>query len=48
MEEARRLLELGGLTVIQVAQRVGYAHLGKFAVAFKKKFGISPKALKSY
>ncbi|MEM1311530.1 MAG: AraC family transcriptional regulator, partial [Cyanobacteria bacterium P01_H01_bin.153] len=48
MEEARRLLELGGLTVIQVAQRVGYAHPGKFAVAFKKKFGISPKSLKSY
>ena len=48
MEEARRLLELGGLTVIQVAQRVGYAHPGKFAAAFKKKFGISPKTLKSY
>lgn len=46
MEEARRLLELGGLTVTQVAQRVGYAHPGKFAAAFKKKFGISPKALK--
>ncbi|MEM9219343.1 MAG: AraC family transcriptional regulator [Cyanobacteria bacterium P01_F01_bin.150] len=47
MDEARRLLELGGLTVTQVAQRVGYAHPGKFAAAFKKKFGISPKALKS-
>jgi len=46
MEEARRLLELGGLNVTQVAQRVGYAHPGKFSAAFKKKFGISPKALK--
>ena len=47
MEEARRLLELGDLTVTQVAHKVGYAHPGKFAAAFKKKFGISPKALKS-
>ncbi|MEM9220401.1 MAG: AraC family transcriptional regulator [Cyanobacteria bacterium P01_F01_bin.150] len=47
MEEARRLLEIGGLNVTQVAQRVGYAHPGKFSAAFKKKFGISPKALKS-
>ncbi|MEM9809029.1 MAG: AraC family transcriptional regulator [Cyanobacteria bacterium P01_D01_bin.56] len=47
MEEARRLLEQGGSNVTQVAQRVGYAHPGKFAAAFKKKFGISPKVLKS-
>ncbi|MEM1278943.1 MAG: AraC family transcriptional regulator [Cyanobacteria bacterium P01_H01_bin.152] len=47
MEEARRLLEIGGLNVTQVAQRVGYAHPGKFSAAFKKKFGISPKVLKS-
>ncbi|NEZ65344.1 hypothetical protein D0962_21645 [Leptolyngbyaceae cyanobacterium CCMR0082] len=26
---------------------VGYAHLGKFAATFKKKFSINPKALKS-
>ena len=48
MEEARRLLELGGFNVTQVAQRVGYAHVGKFAATFKKKFGISPKALKRH
>jgi len=47
MEEARRLLELGNLSVTQVAQAVGYAHPGKFAAAFKKKFGISPKVLKT-
>ncbi|MEM9805943.1 MAG: AraC family transcriptional regulator [Cyanobacteria bacterium P01_D01_bin.56] len=47
MEEARRLLGLGELSVTQVAQTVGYSHPGKFAAAFKKKFGISPKALKS-
>ena len=46
MEEARRLLELGNLSVTQVAQTVRYAHPGKFAAAFKKKFGIPPKALK--
>ena len=48
MEEARRSLELGGLTVIQMAPEVEYDHRGKSAAAFKKKFGISPKALKSY
>ena len=47
MEEARRLLGLGELSVTQVAQTVGYSHPGKFAAAFKKKFGITPKALKS-
>ena len=47
MEEARRLLELGHWNVTQVAQAVGYAHPGKFAAAFKKKFGITPKALKA-
>lgn len=46
MDEAKRLLELGGVSVTQVAQIVGYAHPGKFSAAFKKKFGISPKALK--
>ncbi|MEM7062517.1 MAG: AraC family transcriptional regulator [Cyanobacteria bacterium P01_B01_bin.77] len=47
MEEAKRLLELGDLNVTQVAQAVGYAHPGKFAAAFKKKFGITPKVLKA-
>lgn len=47
MEEARRLLQLGEINVTQVAQTVGYRHPGKFAVAFKKKFGVSPKTLKS-
>ncbi|HHP7245980.1 MAG TPA: helix-turn-helix transcriptional regulator [Elainellaceae cyanobacterium] len=47
MEAARQLLELSDLSVTQVAQVVGYAHPGKFAAAFKKKFGITPKALKS-
>ncbi|MEM8614656.1 MAG: AraC family transcriptional regulator [Cyanobacteria bacterium P01_H01_bin.105] len=47
MEEARRLLQLGEINVTQVAQAVGYTHPGKFAAAFKKKFGITPKVLKS-
>ncbi|MEM9266039.1 MAG: helix-turn-helix domain-containing protein [Cyanobacteria bacterium P01_F01_bin.13] len=47
MEEARRLLQLGEMNVTQVALSVGYSHPGKFSAAFKKKFGISPKRLKS-
>ena len=47
MEEGRRLLELGRLNVTQVAQVVGYTHPGKFAAAFKKKYGITPTAFKS-
>ncbi|MEM6500599.1 MAG: AraC family transcriptional regulator [Cyanobacteria bacterium P01_C01_bin.89] len=47
MEEARRLLELGQFNVTQISQAVGYAHSGKFAAAFKKKFGITPKTLRS-
>ncbi|MEM8639248.1 MAG: AraC family transcriptional regulator [Cyanobacteria bacterium P01_G01_bin.54] len=47
MEEARRLLEMGDFNVTQVAQAVGYAHSGKFAAAFKKKFGITPKSLRA-
>ncbi|MGD1850107.1 MAG: helix-turn-helix transcriptional regulator [Cyanophyceae cyanobacterium] len=47
MEEARRLLELGKFNVTQISQAVGYAHSGKFAAAFKKKFGITPKTLRT-
>lgn len=47
MEEARRLLQLGDLSVAQVALAIGYSNPSKFSAAFKKKFGISPKALRS-
>ncbi|NCJ08704.1 helix-turn-helix domain-containing protein [Synechococcales cyanobacterium C] len=47
MEEARRLLQLGDSSVTQVALAIGYSNPSKFAAAFKKKFGISPKAFRS-
>ncbi|MEG3879909.1 AraC family transcriptional regulator [Microcoleus sp. herbarium7] len=40
--EAERLLREGNMTVAEVANQVGYAHLGCFAAAFKRQFGISP------
>ena len=42
MEQAQQLLRSGKLTVAEVANLVGYAHQGHFAVAFKRKFGITP------
>ena len=44
MEQAERLLRQPGSTVAEVANRVGYANPAKFAVAFKRHFGITPKA----
>lgn len=45
MEQAKHLLLEQNLTVAQVAHAVGYSHLGHFAAAFKKKFGMNPSAL---
>lgn len=42
MEQARLLLREGNMNVADVATTVGYSHLGHFAAAFKRKFGISP------
>ncbi|MDZ7960263.1 MAG: AraC family transcriptional regulator [Aulosira sp. DedQUE10] len=42
MEQARLLLYAGDRRVADVANAVGYSHLGQFAAAFKKMFGISP------
>jgi AraC-like DNA-binding protein len=42
MEEARRLLSKRGCAVTEAAQRVGYANPSKFAVAFRREFGMSP------
>ncbi|QDL11973.1 AraC family transcriptional regulator [Brasilonema octagenarum UFV-E1] len=42
MEQAEQLLREGKLTVAEVANLVGYCHLGHFAAAFKRKFGITP------
>jgi AraC family transcriptional regulator, transcriptional activator of the genes for pyochelin and ferripyochelin receptors len=44
MEQAKMLLCDRAVSVAAVANTVGYSHLGYFAAAFKKKFGMSPKA----
>jgi AraC-like DNA-binding protein len=46
MELARRLLAQRGLSVTEVALRVGYANPSKFALAFRKHFGFPPSALR--
>lgn len=42
MEHARLLLEHGDLPVATIAARVGYAHAGRFAAAFRRYCGHSP------
>ncbi|HIK06880.1 MAG TPA: helix-turn-helix transcriptional regulator [Trichormus sp. M33_DOE_039] len=42
MEQARLLLYERGMSIAEVANAVGYSHLGRFSVNFKRKFGISP------
>ncbi|MBW4554127.1 MAG: AraC family transcriptional regulator [Aphanocapsa sp. GSE-SYN-MK-11-07L] len=44
MEQAQMLLSDRKASIATIANTVGYSHLGYFAAAFKKKFGISPKA----
>lgn len=47
MEKAQQLLETNADSIAQVAQAVGYASPSQFSAAFKRKFGISPRAYKS-
>ncbi|MEL7408698.1 MAG: AraC family transcriptional regulator, partial [Cyanobacteria bacterium J06558_2] len=42
MEQAERLLREGKLSICEVANSVGYSHLGHFSAAFKRQFGITP------
>ncbi|PSN08516.1 AraC family transcriptional regulator [filamentous cyanobacterium CCT1] len=42
--QAERLLRQGNHSVTEVANRVGYGHLGHFAAAFRQQFGITPQA----
>ncbi|MGC1310531.1 MAG: AraC family transcriptional regulator [Phormidesmis sp.] len=44
MEEAHRLLAQQRMNVREVALAVGYANQSRFAVAFRKQFGLNPKA----
>ncbi|MDM9382611.1 AraC family transcriptional regulator [Chlorogloeopsis sp. ULAP01] len=43
MEQAKMMLAESKMQVAEVANAVGYSHLGYFAKAFKEKFGVSPK-----
>lgn len=44
LEAARQLLAEQDITIAEVSHRVGYASTTSFSKAFKKTFGISPKA----
>ncbi|MEO0704083.1 MAG: AraC family transcriptional regulator [Cyanobacteria bacterium J06649_5] len=44
LEVAKQLLAEQDISVTEVAHRVGYASLPSFTKAFKRKFGITPKA----
>lgn len=44
MELARQMLSDRRLNVKEVAQAVGYANQSRFAAAFRKQFGVNPKA----
>jgi AraC family transcriptional activator of pyochelin receptor len=44
MEQARQLLAEGRHNVKEVSTMVGYAKQSNFAAAFRKKFGLNPKA----
>lgn len=43
LNQAEHLLKQGNYTVAEVANSVGYTHLGHFATAFRKQFGVSPR-----
>jgi AraC family transcriptional regulator, transcriptional activator of the genes for pyochelin and ferripyochelin receptors len=42
LEEARRLLENGGMNVTEAAFAVGYNSLSSFSRAFSAQFGATP------
>ncbi|MEH2303246.1 MAG: AraC family transcriptional regulator [Nostoc sp.] len=47
LEQAKQFLQEGKMTVEEVANVVGYSHLGHFRNAFKRKFGITPSACRA-
>jgi AraC-like DNA-binding protein len=47
MQRAQQLLTEGKLNVTQVALEVGYEHSNNFVAAFKRRFGITPKAFQT-
>ncbi|MEG3846915.1 AraC family transcriptional regulator [Microcoleus sp. herbarium19] len=42
LQKAQMLLRQGDYKVAEVANLVGYSHLGNFAAAFKREYGITP------
>ena len=44
MERAKKLLEVSQLSVTEIALEVGYEYSSNFTTAFKRHFGITPKA----
>jgi AraC-like DNA-binding protein len=42
LQLAEQLLRQGNRSVVEVALLFGYGHLGHFATAFKRQFGIAP------
>jgi AraC-like DNA-binding protein len=49
LEQARQLLEERRLNISEIAQAIGFANRSYFAAAFRKKFGVTPRAyLSSY
>jgi AraC-like DNA-binding protein len=42
LQKAKMLLRQGNYQVSEVANIVGYSHLGNFAAAFKRQYGITP------
>lgn len=45
MEQARKFMKEGQMTVAEVAYAVGYANRSHFAAAFRKRFGMNPSEL---
>jgi AraC family transcriptional regulator, transcriptional activator of the genes for pyochelin and ferripyochelin receptors len=43
LEKARELLQDSQLTIVAIANAVGYANPGHFAAAFKRKYGTAPR-----
>ncbi|ASC71754.1 AraC-type DNA binding domain protein [Halomicronema hongdechloris C2206] len=46
LEQARELLLEQEMSVTEAATAVGYTHVGHFAAAFKRAFGVSPRQLR--
>ena len=46
MQHARSLLRRTDLSVTEVALESGYTHLGHSAAAFKREFGLLPRAFR--